>query len=284
MGRRLQRIYPTFLVIFLAYIPLAFLFPDASRLPDATAERLLFLLENLLLLPGLFVNKTPLVSVAWTLSYEMFYYALIPCLIGVCALRARTPRFRVLLAFCLAVTLVAATIRWHFLPLRLVMFIAGILLFETIKNAPSVKPAAPVGVLALLAGLVALAYPMPGALPYIIKICALFVSFYLLCLTCFASPNALSSAFSATPLRWLGNISYSYYLVHSLTIRALFVILPKLLPAALFSSAAAFWVFLPVAFAATLLAALLLYLGVERPLSLKPKRRVELAPSAISAA
>ena len=100
---------------------------------------------------------------------------------------------------------------------------------------------------------------------------ALFVAFFVLCLACFRQPKAwLPQAFTWTPLRWLGNMSYSYYLVHGLALKGSFLLLSKVLPG-LDSGAAVFWLLLPVSFVATLPPSAALFLLIERPFSIKPK-------------
>ena len=66
--RRVQRIYPVFLVVFAIYIMLSFIFPSESKLPEGYVEIVKYILQNLLLLPGVF-NIEPLITVAWSLSY-----------------------------------------------------------------------------------------------------------------------------------------------------------------------------------------------------------------------
>src|SRR5690606_4132801 len=73
MRRRLQRIYPTFLVLLTIYLGLSFLIPSESKLPPGAAEASFYVLQNVLLLPGMFAIK-PIITVAWSLSYEMFFY------------------------------------------------------------------------------------------------------------------------------------------------------------------------------------------------------------------
>ena len=100
----------------------------------------------------------------------------------------------------------------------------------------------------------------------------LFASFFILCFNCFGYPDArLGRAFSWTPVRWLGNMSYSYYLLHGLTLQAAFLALGSLLPRVeqgfLF-----FLALLPLMFAVTLIPSAILFLAVEQPLSLAPGR------------
>ena len=72
------------------------------------------------------------------------------------------------------------------------------------------------------------------------------------------------------PLRWLGNMSYSYYLMHGLVVRAGFAVLGRVLPDGL--PPPAFWMALVPLFAATLAAGAVLFIVVEKPLSLRPRR------------
>jgi exopolysaccharide production protein ExoZ len=275
--RRIQRIYPTFLLMFTLYLALSLVLHEVSRLPDMAHGRVLFLIENVLLLPGLFLHETPLLSVAWTLSYEMFYYLMIPLIIGALGLRRRSAGFRILVFAALALLLILDG--WIFKgPLRLIMFVAGVLLFELLKT-PLVlpRPSSWVGAVFGVCALLGLILPFSGAGAYVAKIVGLFAGFFMLCLVCFRDPKGwLGSRFSTLPIRWLGNMSYSYYLMHSLALRAIFLVLPHVLPLKLQGS----WLFfglLPIAFILTVLPAAGLFLVVERPLSLKPWRRARAA-------
>ena len=70
------------------------------------------------------------------------------------------------------------------------------------------------------------------------------------------------------PLRWLGNMSYSYYLVHGFVVRIAMVMLAQVLPLGMPDWV--FWGFMPVLYVATLLASSLLFVIVEKPISLQP--------------
>jgi exopolysaccharide production protein ExoZ len=72
-------------------------------------------------------------------------------------------------------------------------------------------------------------------------------------------------------VRWLGNMSYSYYLLHGLALKACFIVLAKALPVSHYGSWL-FWALLPLMFGLTLIPTALLFLAVERPLSLAPNR------------
>lgn len=75
--RRVRRIYPAFIVVLSGYVVLSLLAGRESKIPDGAGAGVVYIVSNVLLLPGLFPIE-PLVAVAWSLSYEMFYYFTIP--------------------------------------------------------------------------------------------------------------------------------------------------------------------------------------------------------------
>ncbi|MBL8445791.1 MAG: acyltransferase [Zoogloeaceae bacterium] len=270
MARRVQRIYPAFVMVFGVYVLLSFVFPEENKIPTSQSEALLYLLQNFLLLPGLFPIE-PMISVAWSLSYEMFYYLAIPLIMLIFRLRSRSSVWRTAFFGALAAAMLfsAALIGG---PVRLVMFISGILLCEAMGNARVPNPNGVLACLALVLGLLATLLPLPGPSGFALKISILFGAFFVLCLACFREPSGwLPQAFSWAPLRWLGNMSYSYYLLHGLTLKAAFFILPLIIPAGQ-HGIWVFWGLLPPMFALTLVAAAALFVAVERPFSLAPRR------------
>ena len=262
LQRRVGRIYPAFTVVFLLYAFLAMWYPGSGKLPAGGGAAASYLLKNYLLLPGLFPIE-PLITVAWSLSYEMFFYLLLPPLVLACGLRP--PPWRIAFFLLLA----AAYLAWcnafggHW---RMLMFLAGTVLFDVIHHTALPAPPAAMAWCAASAGL-ALA---PSALPGPARMLALLAGFFLLCHACFnGQRHWLSRAFSWTPLRWLGNMSYSYYLLHGLAMKIAFMALAMAWPAAAHETCFIAGMLLPV-FALTLLPASMLFLLVERPMSLVP--------------
>ena len=129
--RRVRRIYPAFIVVLSGYVVLSLLAGRESKIPDGAGAGVVYIVSNVLLLPGLFPIE-PLVAVAWSLSYEMFYYFTIPLVITVFGLRDRERGFRIgfFLALAALITGYGAAYGGH---LRLVMFIAGIVVWEAVK-------------------------------------------------------------------------------------------------------------------------------------------------------
>lgn len=261
MGRRIRRIYPTFLVVFSVYFALSYVFPRESSIPaDAP---LAYLGANLLLLPGLFPIK-PMITVAWSLSYEMFFYLCLPIAVAAGRLRHRANGQRVILIGLAAVALACWSAASDNAHIRMLMFMCGMLVHEAIHSRQvRVAPDA-VAAFALAVGLLGSLLPVTGHL----KTTLLFASLFLVCLNCFLRPQGgLARMFSWTPLRWLGNMSYSYYLLHGLTLKAFFMLLSKTVaPGG--HAPALFFLLLPLAFLLTLCTSAVLFLLVERPLSL----------------
>lgn len=275
MARRIRRIYPTFLVVFAVYCVLSFVFPHESRIPHDAPLR--YLAANLLLLPGLLPIK-PMITVAWSLSYEMFFYLCLPAVVTAFGLRRRGGMQRIGVIALAAIALGAWGATTGSAHVRMLMFVSGMLVHEAIHSRQVRAPSGAVAACVLAMGLLALVIPALGGFQTSI----LFTSFFLVCMSTFLRPQeGLARAFAWTPLRWLGNMSYSYYLLHGLTLKALFLLLPH--PAALAGHAIPlFFLLLPVFFVLTLLPSAGLFLLVERPLSLAaesaPKPAVQTKP------
>jgi len=253
MARRVERIYPAFLAVFAVYLALSLAMPAHSKIPDEGAAA--YLLANVLLLPGIFPIE-PMITVAWSLSYEMFFYLLAPIVVAGARLRERSRPTRVLLLSLLGAAYAGYCLSAGGHP-RLLMFVAGMLLHEAIdarRAAPSVGIT--LAVLALSLG--NLLIPSSPTL----HVLGMMAGFGLLCWSCFQG-GPLAAVFSVTPLRWLGNMSYSYYLLHGLALHAAFVLIGPI-------DGLRFWLALPVVFAWTVLPCAVLYLLIERRFSLGP--------------
>ncbi len=264
MRRRIVRIYPAFCVVFALYLALSLAVPDQSKIPASGFAACIYVLQNFLLLPGLFPIE-PIITVAWSLSYEMFYYLAIPFAVALLRLRARSARWRVLFFAALGAAFAGYCALWGG-PARLLMFIAGILLSEALRSGALPAPRSALALACLIAGLLATMLSGPGMA--VVKVVLLCASFFSVCYACFSQPEAaLARAFSWTPLRWLGNMSYSYYLLHGLALKCAFIVLMAVLPPA-GHDALVFFGLMPLMFALTLVPSAALFLLVERPFSL----------------
>jgi exopolysaccharide production protein ExoZ len=278
--KRVRRIYPTFLAVLGVYCLVCLVMPAVSKLPPGGGPTAIYLLQNALLLPGIF-HIEPLITVAWSLSYEFFFYLLIPVIILATGMRAWSGAGRAVFFGLLLLAFAAAyQAGLHSHP-RLGLFLAGILLYETIiwggwnSRLTRVTEVAAIGLYLLTLMILACfrlgdgtirfepGYPDYTFLPWSILLsCAL----YGLSLHAFAFSGWVGAFFSFTPLRWLGNMSYSFFLFHGFVLNAAAFVFKKLgwygIPEALFPGVLLLNLLL------TLAGSLVLFLLVEKPLSL----------------
>lgn len=277
--RRIRRIYPAYLVVFVIYVALSFASPEDNRIPAGAWPATLYLVQNLLLLPGL-QGVQPMIVVSWSLGFEMLFYLVLPVVIGALQLRrrgaaARLAVFALLFAAIVAYSVFAGKPTFAGSHVRMVMFVAGMLLFEALRNPRVYQAGAALGMLGLVLGCMATQLPIAGAGAAQWKAVIMFAAFFLFCYSCYSDPGGfLARVFSWTPLRWLGNMSYSFYLLHAITTKACLLAWSKLLPPDSHHHADwVFWGALPVIFCAALLTSAALFLTIERPYSLVPARR-----------
>jgi peptidoglycan/LPS O-acetylase OafA/YrhL len=269
LRRRVERIYPTFLAVFFLYIALSISLPGISKLPAGWWQSSKYILYNLLLLPGIFPIR-PLVTVAWSLSYEFFFYITIPLLVALTAMRRWQRWHRV--AFFLSLALLRFTVV-PVLPIRMVMFTGGIVAYEALhtdwlKAKLRASEEAIVGAIFfasfLPVGLMTVwEDSVKGGWGNLI----MWISFPLFLIYCVGRQGFLGRIFSWTPLRWMGNMSYSYYLVHGITVHG-FKLICGHIWAADGNSPFIFWALLPFTIAATIITSTVLFWLVEKRFSL----------------
>jgi peptidoglycan/LPS O-acetylase OafA/YrhL len=275
LWRRIHRIYPTFIVVFLLYLILSFIFPSESKLSGSTAEKVEYIAANFFLLPGVFPIK-PIITVAWSLSYEFFFYLAIPLIVHMARFRKMSSGHK---AVVFAVWWVVGTIGLRFLGLqRLQMFAVGILIYELGQLKAFTKGLSAVGeyvaALAFIFGLICAYFLfVPTSELITMRDSARYLAFPLMSASffLFGTYALLYSGFLRTllnwiPLRFLGRVSYSYYLIHGLTLKTLAFIITAV--HVRWVGTTAFCIVSLIGFALTYLNATLLYLMVEEPLSL----------------
>src|SRR5712664_3884452 len=128
--RRVERIYPTFVAVLALYLVLSAFFPEQNKIHGSVLRAGLYILANLFLLPGIF-NLKPIITVAWSLSYEFFFYLTMPVLVWAPGMRRWKPYQR-LAAFAL-LWIVCGLVSFYFgleNRTRMISFIAGIVLYE----------------------------------------------------------------------------------------------------------------------------------------------------------
>jgi exopolysaccharide production protein ExoZ len=276
MRRRIRRIYPTFLVVLAIYLALSQLSPTESKIPVGFTNGLVYIAENILLLPGLFPIN-PIMTVSWSLSYELFYYLLIPVMIGCFRMRKWQSKHRIFF-FVTLTGIILISYPWFDHP-RLTLFLAGIIVYEviTFQKVPKLN-AFFVALSYLIILLILPAYKI-ATVRWIAGVPILLIGIPVLLYLSFQNGTSAQQIFSWKPVRWLGNISYSYYLLHGLALKVLLKILTVVIPGYL-SPHLIFWVILPCAFLFTIVASTGLFMLIEKPYSLNnPSTRKRISPA-----
>jgi exopolysaccharide production protein ExoZ len=303
LGRRALRIYPAFLTVLLFYLAISpFLHQIATsparysnRITGAFAARIFYVFENVLFLPGV-LPVAPIMNVAWSLSYEWAFYLFLPLFVRSFRIYEWSRKTRIGFFLCLAAMFLAANIFYPAIfylssnprqpsHVRAVMFIAGILLFELIELpiaqrytkrfdfAAIVLASGAVAAAAAAAARVSFIAPDPRiARMQALVSTALFFGYSALVLAA-VIPGLIGRLLSWDWIRWLGNMSYSFYLVHGIPLHAFGILAARLNAGRLAPPLmwAAFIAGLPVIFLVTAAACAALFLGVEKPISLGGK-------------
>lgn len=308
LARRVQRIYPAFLAVLLIYLAMSpFLHlvhaasdRYASRIPGTAVGSVLYVLANVAFLPGVFPVK-PIMNVAWSLSYEWFFYLLLPLVVmafGMCRWQRRTRCSFFLggaLLFLVANIVFPAAFYFPSNPGReshveAVMFAGGIVLYEIVEaqrmlrwNTAIVDAAAWIlgggaAIAGAIAGVVKLGIAAPD--PRVSEVeallsTALFIGYSALVLAALTPGTKTARALSARPVRWLGNMSFSFYLIHGLPLHVLGIAAARLHAGSL--AGARLWIVfvaaIPFVFVITAATSAVLFLAVEKRLSLASSRR-----------
>lgn len=209
MRRRLTRIYPAAL---LALVVWAFLRVEVQ---NWYAWDLGQVVGNLLFLNAIpELGVTPFNTVTWSLFFELLFYATFPLILLVARGPARISPPTVLL-FGLAMSAAAWTIGGSFV--RFPMFFAGALL-ASIDPAYLRKMTGRIPGWFVLAAFLGSTVLFAETLDYTVFTPVFAITASMFVLHVIFGDGCMSRVFAAAPLRWLGNISYSFYLVHGLGI------------------------------------------------------------------
>jgi exopolysaccharide production protein ExoZ len=277
--RRVRRIYPTFLVVLGLYLTVGRSFLGREKLPSSGT--LAYIMENVLLLPGVFPIP-PIITVAWSLSYEIFFYLGIAAIVVGLRMRQWRARHRVAFFVALVMAWVVAGQSVQASVGSFIMFVPGILLWE-LSRTPTAevlrRRTSPLVVWGGLAAalLVAPAFESRPLAGYLTRtnvthataaFLVLALTVPLLLLHALGSRGPVARALGWEPLRQVGVISYSFYLIHGVTINVLAlgfwsVMGPQPPRGELF-----YFLLFPLVFVAAALSALVLFRSVEERISL----------------
>lgn len=107
LSRRMQRVYPPYLLMMTIYLALMCVIPAVNKAPEGSGAKALYVLTNLLMLPGLVPQLPTVLAVGWAIGCVVWCYLLIACLYDWVGLRqwSRTARAALWIA-------VAAALHW----------------------------------------------------------------------------------------------------------------------------------------------------------------------------
>ncbi|MEM7042805.1 MAG: acyltransferase [Pseudomonadota bacterium] len=262
MRRRAERLYPAFLVA-LAFGILLDPLRSVPKIPDGFSEAALYLGANLAFLPGLLPIE-PLFAVNWSLSYEWWFYAACTVVVGSLGAGLLPRRTRVLGILALGCALVGAEAAGlAHVPIRGLCLLAGMLLAE----AQAARIGDVSSKLALIGVVIAFGLLTSVSVPTWLSAVILATAFFLLTSAAFNENSAAAALLSVKPLRWLGNMSYSFYLLHGFVVINLgHIVLTRSGP---LSPESLFWLGLLPTFGMCLVVSAGLFLLVEKPFSLR---------------
>jgi exopolysaccharide production protein ExoZ len=293
LARRVRRIYPTFLVAFAIYfVASVLLHQGPRRVPGTVGEAVSYIAFNLLLLPGL-ADIRPLIPAAWSLSYEFCFYISIPVIVLVLRMSSWSRLQRCLLwssiltlhmTYVLALPQTLPIYRYqnnNFL--RFGMFLAGMLVYEILNGVRSarwltIERQRWLSVLGFTSGVAYCCFVYrtvnvanPPITHFAVQAALVFATYSSLALATLGEEGVWKKLFSSAWLRYTGNISYSLYLIHGIVLNMFIAVLLHV-PAVRFHPTISAFVLLPMCFAVTFAVSTLLFLAVEKPLSLQSPR------------
>ncbi len=301
LGRRCRRIYPVFLTVLLIYLAAGIAIPGLSHVRWNTPHFFAILVENILFLPGIF-PIVPIILVAWSLSYEFLFYLVMPIAVAAMGMRA-WPRSR-RVGFFIALVAIEALLDGLNLigHLRMAMFPVGMLLYETIDSRiwegllVSAGEAIAIMVFCMASFLVAwlvvdrsvlLTLPGSGHCIVILRLAILGSTVFPVMVFSLCFDGVLRHFFSLALMRWIGNISYSFYLFHGISMHVLRDLMRMVLPSHFLVSVVLFWALMPVVLGIATTLSAVLFLVIEKPFSLSmsssASKRAESSTDALSA-
>ena len=273
---RLWRLYPLYLIMSTAYVVGSILIPKMSKLPADPSHTAVYLLESLLLLPGVF-PISPLMDVAWTLSFVMLFYFVegaMASLFHAWRIR-RTARFAIFWGLAFAWALWGGCTAWW--EPRTAIFWVGMALSEAIDGITGerlqvasrlVAPAAMIAVIGVcLRTVLGFLKPDWGIALGLSRTMITSATLFCFVWVAYFGPEWWKSALSSWRLRQLGAASYSFYLTHGIAVKAFrFGIIPLLGPA-LAASGPVFWLSQLMGLVLAIAIARTVYKYVESPLA-----------------
>lgn len=215
--QRSVRLYPAFAVVFLLYLLLYVLgFAEGKAIPSNSTDQVLYFISNLLFMPLVF-GFDYFITVSWSLTYEIGFYILAPVLILTLNFQGKSFLFR-LLSLILIATVMFAYFSNYPGPERVLMFVCGAIVYEIVKKEKGWTLPRHLGFLALLVSSSAIAWHNPLGMPLMVMMFTMFICIGVFLIEVINGDSRWLRWLTWAPIRYLGNMSYSYYLIHGLFI------------------------------------------------------------------
>jgi exopolysaccharide production protein ExoZ len=263
---RVKRLYPAFIAIFLiTWLGHSLGLGNNNPIPESNFEAVQYILANLTLNPYIFGHE-PMVDVAWTLAYEVTFYTLAPLAMVGLGMRKLSSNVRQLFLF--SMFLVGATLLYDKAgPVKGGLFFVGAILYEwqKVKGVKGTKGMFTTGLVIMSISVLGFSLGIWSSRIQLLGIMMgslLFVWGGL----------HVKSFLTWTPLRYIGNMSYSYYLSHSVSLQIGVIVLGFIYPPNGEGEWGTFFLLAAGMFLFTLLGSAVLFILIEKPISLSKKQ------------
>ncbi|MCQ6558985.1 acyltransferase family protein [Paenibacillus mendelii] len=277
---RIAKIYPVHVFTFFLAIPYYFFIP----LKHDTALYIIQAATNLLLIHSFIpFGNVSFNGVSWSLSDELFFYAMFPILVFIALKYFKKIKTKVVVLCVVWLTLVisfsllpdkGSFVLWfaYFFPVtRLFEFMAGVLLgFIFLQSRTIVKRISPflfsVFELCSVGLLVAVVIIAP-AMSQNIRYGILFIPIWSILIYVFSfQRGAISTLLSNRILVYLGKVSFSFYMIHNLVLSYIFFLWKPNINT---------YLLILICFSVTILLSVLMYHFYEEPMRIKVKKLLD---------
>jgi peptidoglycan/LPS O-acetylase OafA/YrhL len=238
-------------------------------------------------LPGIF-RIVPIITVAWSLSFEFAFYLFVPFITLIVSREGENRRRRIALLGAMWVLFaLSEAFLFHGTHIRMLSFVSGMLLQEITTNRNVATFVTGRGQwISICALVVTASYHFAVQSKHVVgplgvlSVALMSAAIFWFVLHALEYPGALQKVCTWRPMRYWGNISYSYYLAHGITLKALATLLARLQLQS--HPVLTYFMALAIGLVATWVSASVLYLLVEKPLSLAaPKKQRAHAGAAV---
>lgn len=270
MSRRFKRIYPTFLFVLLLYVLLSIIFKEESKISVKFPDNIYYVMQNMLLMPGVF-NIKPIITVSWSLSYEMFFYLISPVVIYIFKFRDINSSRRISIVMLVLIVYYILSIFYLKRISRFSVFPLGFIAYEvSLKkwNIPYFKYLCPLVLIATCIIWYGVLHDYTDKVFAYILICWIYLVIFVNMIMSDNNGDAIYKVLNSKYVERFGYMSYTYFLLHGLTLKFVIYVFKNInnFPA---NSDYYFMLSLFPSFILTLIVSVIAYAYIEYPLSIK---------------